>query len=60
MEKKRLTYEDRKKIEELAKAGLSGFKISKVLGVHNVTIYREVSRCGGIENYNADVAQRTL
>lgn len=58
MQKKRLTYEDRKKIEELCKAGLNGHKISKVMGVHNVTIYRELSRCSGL--YNADEAQRTL
>lgn len=58
MQKKRLTYQDRIKIEELVKAGLNGLKISKVMGVHNVTIYRELSRCKG--EYSADEAQKTL
>ena len=41
---KRLTHDDRIKIETLLKQGYNPYQISKILGFSNSTIYREVNR----------------
>ncbi len=55
---KRLTYEDRKKIEKLIQAGQTVDQIALIIGVHSATMYRELARGG--EPYRADVAQRAI
>lgn len=58
---KKLKYEDRVQIEKLLKAGMNGMKIAKIIGVHYVTIYRELDRCGSDRSqYTADKAQQTV
>lgn len=52
---KRVTFTDRKNIEELSHAGLSRNQISVQTGFQKGTISRELKRCPGI--YNADQAQ---
>ncbi len=51
-------YQDRKKIEEMEKAGKKVTEIAEAIGVHRATIYNELRR-GGVP-YNADIAQRTV
>lgn len=53
---KYLTYEDRKKIEELYKEGNRVVTIAEVIGCHRVTIYNELKRGG--QPYSADEAQK--
>ena len=62
-----LTYEDRKSIEALYKAGESLVDIASELGVHLATIYREMTRGGtgeldgnGRSGYSAEIAQKTV
>lgn len=55
---KRLNFEDRKKIEEMEKAGVKVVVIAERIGVHRATIYNELKRGG--TPYRAEVAQRTL
>ena len=55
---RRLKYEDRKKIEEMAANGVRVVIIADTIGVHRATIYNELKR-GGIP-YKAEVAQRTV
>lgn len=61
---KRLSYEDRKKIEAMCKAGSNAEAIADAVGVHRGTLYRELQR-GGVENgkrqqYSAELAQRAI
>lgn len=61
---KRLNYEDRKAIEKMCKKGKPIIEIAKAVGVHRVTIYKELVR-NGVEinerqQYNADAAQRMV
>lgn len=58
---KKLTYADRKKIEDMIKAGATPKELASETGVHIATIYRELQR--GEEksgSYNADLAQQAL
>ena len=62
-----LTFDDRKKIEALYVSGASLAAIADTLGVHLVTIYRELARgsCGdldknGREKYSAEAAQKAF
>ena len=62
-----LTFDDRKKIEALYVSGASLAAIADTLGVHLVTIYRELARgscgdldCNGREKYSAEAAQRAF
>lgn len=55
---KRIVYQDRKKIEEMEKAGAKVAEIAEAIGVHRATIYNELRRGG--TPYSADVAQRTV
>ena len=59
---KRISYEDRKKIEKLYKYGDSHQQIADVIGVSRITIYREKKRGWDedTKSYNADTAQRCL
>ena len=64
-EYKLLSYEDRKKIEEMYSAGARALDIGNRLGVHTATIYRELERgyTGKTDKnyrpgYSADVAER--
>lgn len=55
---KRIAYPDRKKIEEMERAGKKVTEIAEAIGVHRATIYNELRRGG--TPYSADVAQRTV
>ena len=55
---KRLTYEDRQKIETLYKEGKTIDEMALLMGVHSTTMYREIARGG--EPYSADEAQQTI
>jgi IS30 family transposase len=55
---KRLTYEDRKKIEQMLSDGAKPKELAKEAGVHIATIYRELERGG--ERYSADEAQKKI
>lgn len=61
---KRLSYEDRKEIEAMCKAGKKADEIAEAMGVHRATVYHELAR-GGAEKgkrqqYSADMAQRAI
>lgn len=61
---KRLSYEDRQRIEAMCKDDKKVDKIAEVVGVHRATIYHELAR-GGAENgnrqqYSAEIAQRAI
>lgn len=59
----RLTYEDRKEIEKLARQGCSRADIARALGRERSTITREIAKGGvpkrsrDISGYSADKAQ---
>jgi hypothetical protein len=55
--KRRLTIEDRKKLERLLHSGSSKKQISQNLNIHPSTIFREIQRCQ--ESYDAEEAQKT-
>ncbi len=55
---KRIVYQDRKKIEEMERAGSKITEIAAEIGVHRATIYNELRRGG--TPYSADVAQKTV
>lgn len=55
---KRLTYEDRKRIEQLDSSGKTVDEMALAIGVHSATMYRELSRGG--EPYRAEVAQHSI
>lgn len=58
---KKLSYEDRKKIESLFQDGTSISLVAKLLDVHISTIYHELHRCGATpETYTAQNAQELL
>ena len=56
MSHKYLTINERNKIEVLLKENYSINKISKIIGVHRSTIYREIKRCHSA--YDASIAQK--
>lgn len=53
---KRLTFEQRQKIEGLLLNGFSGSYISEQVGIHRTTLYREFKKCK--EAYNAKEAHK--
>lgn len=53
----RLTFEERKKIEEYLKLGLSQRKIAKLINRTQRTLNLEVKKNGGNRNYTAQAAQ---
>lgn len=55
---KKLTIQDRLKIEELLHSGVNHKEISKQVGIWRSTLYREIRRCKN--EYNADEAQKTV
>ncbi len=54
---KRITLEERKKIEELLHCGTPKSQIARELGLHKTTVYREMNRCK--ESYVAEEAHAT-
>lgn len=55
---KRLSYTDRKEIEQLYSSGARIDEIAVRIGVAAATIYRELKRGG--EPYKAEVAQKSI
>lgn len=56
---KRLSYEDRVKIEEMLNKGERIVTIAKAIGCHRATIYNELKRCS-CKPYKAIIAQKNL
>lgn len=61
---KRLSYEDRKEIEAMCKAGKKASEIAEAMNVHRATIYHELDRGGAAngkrQQYSADTAQKAI
>ena len=56
---KKITYEDRKKIEAMVREGkMDETSMAAAIGVHFSTIRRELARGG--TPYSAEIAQRSL
>lgn len=55
---KRISFEDRKKIEVLNSLGKTVDEMALIIGVHSTTMYRELARGG--EPYRAEVAQHSI
>ena len=55
---KRLSFEDRKKIEALYMQGKTIDEMALIIGVHSTTMYREIERGG--TPYSAEAAQRAI
>lgn len=55
---KRLTYDDRRKIESMNAQGKTVDEMALAIGVHSATMYRELQRGG--EPYRAEVAQHSI
>lgn len=54
-------YGDRQMIEQMSREGKSILEISKAIGVHRDTIYKEFTRCNcNQDTYDADKAQKSL
>jgi IS30 family transposase len=61
---KRLSYEDRRRIESMCREGRTTDEIAATIGTHRATIYLELKR-GGAErgkraNYSAERAQKQI
>lgn len=57
---KKLSYNDRKTIEQLKANGATSKELAAVTGVHIATIYRELQRGENEGKYSAEVAQRAI
>ena len=57
---KKLSYNDRKIIEQLKANGATPKELAAVTGVHIATIYRELQRGENEGKYSAEVAQRAI
>ena len=55
---KKISYEERKRIEKLLCMGYSVARIAETLGKSKVSIYSEISRCKSCEQYSAEYAQQ--
>ena len=55
---KRLSYEDRKQIEQMLSDGLPVSFIANTLNKTHQAIYHELKRCKSCSDYNADYAQQ--
>ena len=55
---KRITYEDRQRIEKFYEEGKTTDEMALIIGVNSATMYRELKRGG--EPYKADVAQEAV
>ena len=55
---KRLSYEDRKQIEQMLSGGYSVTFIANALNKTHQAIYHELKRCNSCSSYNADYAQQ--
>lgn len=56
---KRLSYNDRKKIEDMLFRGFSKTRIAEEMGISRFILYYELNRCCRGE-YTADQAQKTI
>ena len=56
--RKRISFDDRKSIEQLLKDGCSVVDIAKKLSRSHQAIYREIKRCGACATYDAEYAQQ--
>lgn len=56
---KRLSYNDRKKIEMMLSKGFSKTKIAEEMGISRFILYYELNRCYR-GKYSADQAQKTI
>lgn len=54
---KRITYEERVKIEELLKKGIGPSKVSRLTGISLNGLKKELTKGGGTVNYTAEAAQ---
>lgn len=58
---KKITWEDRLRIEKMLKEGTSVARIAETIGTHRHSIYREKNRGIGEDGfYHAEIAQKTL
>src|ERR1700677_5065882 len=57
MKNKRLSLEDRKKIQELLSNNINRTEICKKVGIWKSTLYREFKKCTG--KYNAEAAHKS-
>jgi len=55
---KRISFEERKDIEQLLKDGWLVVDIAKKMNRSHQSIYREIKRCGSCSAYNAEYAQQ--
>ena len=55
---KRISFEERKDIEQLLKDGWSVVDIAKKMNRSHQSIYREIKRCSSFSTYNAEYAQQ--
>ena len=55
---KRIVFADRQKIEKMCASGKDAYEIAVAIGVHPVTMDRELKRGGN--PYRAEVAQKSL
>ena len=55
---KHITYEQRLTIKQLLDSGTSIAKIGTVIGFNRASIYREIDKGGGLDNYDPDYAQK--
>ena len=56
--RKRISYEDRKKIEQCIKSGKTKTEIAELIEVNISTVYNELRRGGN--PYSADCAQMSI
>ena len=54
---RRLSFDERARIEAMNAAGLSVEETARRLDRHPVTVYRELARCGRRDGYDAEAAQ---
>lgn len=59
MGRKKITFEERKVIEQMIKKGISPQKIAEAIEVSAPAVYAELRRCPG-RDYDAQAAQNSL
>ncbi len=55
---KRISYEERKFIENMCNVGMPAYRIAEYLGKTNPAIYYEINRCKALGRYSAEYAQK--
>lgn len=56
----RISYEDRKIIESMCRKGKTREEIAVAIGFTVTSVFRELKRGGGYEQYDAETAQKRL